>query len=142
MPNTSPVSREQSHDITYTPEQLASECSTAEYYDCGNTDLTDSLDISEVNLDSLVDCKVSEPKNSRKFIKKRYAVCKKDRCGGFRCHRCGTSNTVAKHIEFIKMYHCDKCKLYICEKCDTEINGMRRTEMHTKHRDRVKEVDL
>ena len=46
---------------------------------------------------------------------KTYAVLT-TRSGDFRCHRCSTSNIVAKHVEFIKMYPCHKCKVHICEK--------------------------
>ena len=51
-------------------------------YDCGNADITDTLDLSEINLDSLGKRKVSDSKDNRKFyMKKKDVVRKKDRCG-------------------------------------------------------------
>ena len=83
-------------------------------------------------------------KNIRKIDKKKSIVRKKDRCrsGDCRCHRCSISDIVAKHIDFIKMYYCDECRLFICEKCFEQVNGRRRTEVHTKHRDRVREIAI
>ena len=56
----------------------------------------------------------------------------------FRCHRCSTSNIVAKNVHLMKMYYYNRCKLHICEKCCN--NG--RTVNDDKHRDRLKEVQL
>ena len=85
-------------------------------------------------LPSVESCKSSDKKRvvRRKYINKHKDV---------RCHRCSTSDVVAKHVEFIKMYRCGKCRLYICEKCYFGLDR-RRFEKHDGHRDRIKELEM
>ena len=134
-PNMSQVIHDQSCE-----DKLSTGAGGTSESDCEDTD-TDSNNIQEpVEVIPDTVCRptaIPNIRNDRKFMKKTYSA----RVGKlkfkgmeYRCHRCTTSITVAKHVDLIRMYHCDQCKLYICEKC----SGL--TQKHTKHRDRLKEV--
>ena len=144
VPCSSPVNHEQSADFSSTPEHLASENSAAyQTSDEESVDTTDDLEQFNQKSDVSATCdtvKVSDSIKSRKSSKKSYAVHVRNTKSQYkeaRCHRCYTSDTVAKHVELIKMFYCNKCKVYICEKC-----YKKRSEMHAKHREKLKEIAI
>ena len=141
VPCSSPVNHDESADFPSTPEHLAPENSAAYHTsDVESIDTTD--DLEQFNQESDVSAsdtvKVSESNKPRKYCKKEYVVHMKKIKSQFkevRCHRCYTSDTVAKHVELIKMFYCSTCRVYICEKCYPK-----RSEKHAKHREKLKEI--